>query len=102
MLAPSRIAWASWKSSASAALVAARSASHISFRPSKAGAVSQNSSRLLRSCPSVNGTSDFQRIVSWQSGTVGSPSVEPFRPHRNATTLMTTPRPGNERGARCE
>lgn len=40
----------------------------ISFRPSKAGAVSQNSSRLLRSWPSVKGTSDFHRMVSWHNG----------------------------------
>lgn len=68
MFAPSKMAWAKTKSCASVAREAARRASHISLRPSKAGAVSQNSSRLLLSCPSVSGTSDFQRMVSWQSG----------------------------------
>lgn len=68
MLAPSSMACANWKSVNSAAAVAALRASHISLRPSKAGAVSQNSSRLLRSWPSVNGTSDFQRIDSWHNG----------------------------------
>lgn len=67
-LAPSRIAWAIWKSRASAALVAARNASQISLRPSKAGAVSQNSSLFERNCPSVRGTSERHRMVSWQSG----------------------------------
>jgi len=67
-LAPSRMACAIWKSRPSAALVAARSASQISLRPSKAGAVSQNSSLLDLSCPSVSGTSDRHRMVSWQSG----------------------------------
>jgi len=68
MLAPSNIACANWKSVVSAAAVAALNASHISLRPSNAGAVSQNSSRLLRNWPSVKGTSDFQRIVSWHNG----------------------------------
>jgi hypothetical protein len=44
--APSRMACASSKSSLSAASVAAFSAFQISCFPSKAGAVSQNSSRL--------------------------------------------------------
>lgn len=55
MLAPSRMAWASRWSLLSKALAAARNASQISFLPSKAGAVSQNSSLLLRSWPSVIG-----------------------------------------------
>lgn len=68
MLAPSNIACANWKSVVSAAAVAALNASHISLRPSNAGAVSQNSSLLLLNWPSVKGTSDFQRIVSWHNG----------------------------------
>lgn len=55
ILAPSTIAWASSWSLHSRATAAAFRASQISLRPSKAGAVSQNSSRLLRSCPSVIG-----------------------------------------------
>lgn len=57
--APSTIAWASSRSLHSAARAAALSASQISLRPSKAGAVSQNSSLLLLSCPSVIGYSLF-------------------------------------------
>lgn len=40
---------------------------HACF-PSKAGAVSQNSSLLDCSCPLVRGMSDFQRILSCRSG----------------------------------
>lgn len=68
IFAPSNIAWDNRKSNASAAIVAALKASQISFRPSNAGAVSQNSSLLLLNCPSVNGTSDFHLIVSWHNG----------------------------------
>lgn len=59
MQAPSTIACASSRSLHSAARAAARSASQISLRPSKAGAVSQNSSLLLLSWPSVIGYSLF-------------------------------------------
>lgn len=59
MLAPSIMACAREWSPVSRAYAAAFSASQISFLPSKAGAVSQNSSRLDRSCPSVSGTSLF-------------------------------------------
>lgn len=65
MFAPSTIAWAHVWSSVSAA---ALSASQISFRPSKAGAVSQNSSRLLRSWPSVSGICDVHGGRSFFSG----------------------------------
>lgn len=80
IFAPSSIACDNSKSSDSAAAVAALSASQISLRPSNAGAVSQNSSRFDRNCPSVNGTSDFQRIVSWQSGWffLGGPLLLPM------------------------
>ena len=47
---------------------AAFSAAQISAFPSKAGAVSQNSSRLARSCASLSGTSLFHRIRSCFSG----------------------------------
>lgn len=81
IFAPSKMACDNWKSSASAATVAARNASHISFRPSNAGAVSQNSSRFERSWPSVSGTSDFQRIVSWHNGWFlrGGPPFPPIK-----------------------
>lgn len=59
MQAPSTMACASSRSLHSAARAAARSASQISLRPSKAGAVSQNSSLLLLSWPSVIGYSLF-------------------------------------------
>lgn len=80
IFAPSKMACDNWKSNASAATVAARNASQISLRPSNAGAVSQNSSRFDRSWPSVNGTSDFQRIVSWHSGWFlrGGPPLPPI------------------------
>lgn len=66
--APSRMAWARSKSSASAASAAALRAFQISTLPSKAGAVSQNSSLLDLSCPSVRGMSDFHRIFSCLRG----------------------------------
>lgn len=59
MLAPSMIACAREWSPVSRAYAAAFSASQISFLPSNAGAVSQNSSRLDRNWPSVKGTSLF-------------------------------------------
>ena len=59
MLAPSTMACANAWSPVSRAYAAAFKASQISLRPSNAGAVSQNSSRLLRSCPSVKGSSLF-------------------------------------------
>lgn len=65
MFAPSTIAWAHVWSSVSAA---ALRASQISFRPSKAGAVSQNSSRLLRSWPSVSGICEVHGGRSFFSG----------------------------------
>lgn len=65
MLAPSTIAWARVWSSVSAA---ALRASHISLLPSKAGAVSQNSSLLLLSWPSVRGTSEVQDGLSFFKG----------------------------------
>ena len=65
MFAPSTMAWAHVWSSVSAA---ALKASQISFRPSKAGAVSQNSSLLLRSWPSVSGISEVQGGLSFFSG----------------------------------
>ena len=65
MFAPSTIAWAHVWSSVSAA---ALKASQISFRPSKAGAVSQNSSLLLRSWPSVRGISEVHGGLSFFSG----------------------------------
>lgn len=68
IFAPSNKACASSKSNDSAAVVAALRASQISLRPSKAGAVSQNSSLFERNCPSVSGTSERHRIVSWHSG----------------------------------
>lgn len=81
IFAPSKMACDNWKSNASAAIVAARNASQISLRPSNAGAVSQNSSRFDRNWPSVSGTSDFQRIVSWHSGWFlrGGPPLPPIK-----------------------
>lgn len=83
-LAPSKIACANWKSNDSAAIVAALNASQISFLPSNAGAVSQNSSRLLRNWPSVSGTSDFHRIVSWHKEWffLGAPTLGPKKTHK--------------------
>lgn len=74
---------------ASAATAAARSASQISFLPSNAGAVSQNSSRLLRNWPSVSGTSDFHRIVSWQSDWffLSAPKTKAKWVHRTVSTV---------------
>lgn len=68
MQAPSTMACASSRSLHSAARAAALSASQISFRPSKAGAVSQNSSLLLLSWPSVMGYSLFHFGRSFLSG----------------------------------
>lgn len=65
MFAPSTMAWAQVWSSVSAA---ALKASQISFRPSNAGAVSQNSSLLLRSWPSVSGISEVHGGRSFFSG----------------------------------
>lgn len=94
IFAPSKIACDNGKSNASAATVAARSASQISLRPSNAGAVSQNSSRFERNCPSVSGTSDFQRIGSWQSGWFfrGAPplTVELAKQHTNEFEIHDT------------
>lgn len=59
MLAPSTMAWERACSPFSSSWAAPRRASQISFRPSKAGAVSQNSSLLLLSCPLVKGISLF-------------------------------------------
>lgn len=70
MQAPSTIACASSRSLHSAARAAALSASQISFRPSKAGAVSQNSSLLLLSWPSVIGYSLFHFGRSFLRGSL--------------------------------
>lgn len=70
MQAPSTIACASSGSLHSEARAAARSASQISLRPSKAGAVSQNSSRLLLSWPSVIGYSLFHFGRSFLRGSL--------------------------------
>ncbi len=70
MQAPSTIACASSRSLHSAAKAAALRASQISFRPSKAGAVSQNSSLLLRSWPSVIGYSLFHFGRSFLRGSL--------------------------------
>lgn len=70
MQAPSTIAWASSRSLHSRARAAALSASQISFRPSKAGAVSQNSSLLLLSWPSVIGYSLFHLGRSFLRGSL--------------------------------
>lgn len=78
MQAPSTIACASSRSLHSAARAAARSASQISLRPSKAGAVSQNSSLLLLSWPSVIGYSLFHFGRSFFRG-----SLRPKNKHRS-------------------
>lgn len=65
MFAPSTIACAQVWSSVSAA---ALNASQISFRPSKAGAVSQNSSLLDLSWPSVSGISEVHGGRSFFNG----------------------------------
>lgn len=70
MQAPSTIAWASSRSLHSRARAAALSASQISFRPSNAGAVSQNSSLLLLSWPSVIGYSLFHLGRSFLRGSL--------------------------------
>lgn len=70
MQAPSTIACASSRSLHSTARAAALRASQISFRPSKAGAVSQNSSLLLLSCPSVIGYSLFHLGRSFLRGSL--------------------------------
>lgn len=70
MLAPSSIAWARSWSLHSRATAAAFKASQISLRPSKAGAVSQNSSLLLRSWPSVMGYSLFHLGLSFFRGSL--------------------------------
>jgi len=68
ILAPSTIACARSRSPVSWAPAAAFSASQISLCPSNAGAVSQNSSRRLRSCPSVIGMSLFHLGFSGCNG----------------------------------
>lgn len=80
MQAPSTIACASSRSLHSAARAAALSASQISFRPSKAGAVSQNSSLLLLSWPSVIGYSLFHFGRSFLRGSL--------RPERKKKTVF--------------
>lgn len=82
MQAPSTIACASSRSLHSAARAAALSASQISFRPSKAGAVSQNSSLLLLSWPSVIGYSLFHFGRSFLRG-----SLRPDRKNEGMLSL---------------
>lgn len=76
MQAPSTIACASSRSLHSTAKAAARSASQISFRPSNAGAVSQNSSLLLLSWPSVIGYSLFHFGRSFFRGSLRTAKYE--------------------------
>jgi len=90
MPAPSRIACASWWSPESRAWTDARNASQISDRPSKAGAVSQNSSRFCCSWASVSRTSLFHFGRRCFSGLL-CPTAPPIvtGTHTHARTAVT-------------
>lgn len=88
MQAPSTIACASSRSLHSAARAAALSASQISFRPSKAGAVSQNSSLLLLSWPSVIGYSLFHFGRSFLRGSLRPESLKKKKGKKAVLNLM--------------